>query len=217
MTALRNDKVGIAFRRLYIELVHGLEHFLIAVDDHLRCPAALDAVAVYHPDKAFVGIRIHKNLHIHPVAHVLVGQHKDALHHNHFAWLNVDSLLKPGACDEIICGHFYGSASMQVVEVLGEQRPFYSGRFVIVHGQTLLKRNVGVVLVIAVLRNDRHFIFRKAFYDSSDHGRLPRAGSSGYADCQHVVCVYFEDCIADKESLMLPPYIGQAMKFIPLS
>ena len=44
LTALRNNNVGIALGRFNKLLVHGLEHFQIAVDDHRDRTSAVDSI-----------------------------------------------------------------------------------------------------------------------------------------------------------------------------
>ena len=62
LAALRNNNVGIALSRLNKLLVHGLEHFQIAVYHHRDRTSAVDSIALNVSDQPLVGIGIHKNL-----------------------------------------------------------------------------------------------------------------------------------------------------------
>lgn len=60
LAALGNDDVGIALCGLYKLLVHGLEHFQIAVYHHRDRTSAIDSIALNVSDQPLVGIGIHK-------------------------------------------------------------------------------------------------------------------------------------------------------------
>ena len=62
LTSLRNNNVGIALSRFNKLLVHGLEHFQIAVYHHRDRTSAIDSIALNISDQPLVGISIHKNL-----------------------------------------------------------------------------------------------------------------------------------------------------------
>ncbi len=165
--------------------MHRLEGRLVAVYDHLRGAVALYAVAVDDAYKALVGIGVHEYLDVHHLSQRLVTEHQDTLHYHHFCWLDVYRLFLARAGYEVVGRHLYGLSLPKHTQVFHKQRPLYRGRLVVVHLEPFFKRNVGIVAVIAVLRNHGHPLFGKRLAQFADHCRFSGAGASGYSYYQH--------------------------------
>ena len=142
VSALRDNKVGIALGWFDILVVHRFKHTFISVYYHLWGASTLYAVAVYYPDKAFIGIGIDKYLYVHHVAQFRLGKHKYAFEQNHIVRVEVHGLFLAGTSQERVGGHFYRFPLLEHIQMLEQQAPIECGRFIEIDFLTVFNRHV---------------------------------------------------------------------------
>ena len=144
---------------------------MVAVDHHLRCASALDAVACDNADEAFVGVGVDKNAHVHELTEFGVVEYEDTFDYHYVAWVHSHSLGLACAGEVAVSGHFDGVAFFQRFEMSGEKRPFDCRRLVEVDFLSLLGRDVARIFVVRVLRNYGYFsLWERVDYFVDDGG-----------------------------------------------
>ncbi len=168
--ATGKDDVGVPFRWLYELEVHGLDVGFVMFQGLLVASAPLFCIAANDPRQAVIGIRIHVNPQVHPLAQPDIGHDQDSLHDNDGLGKYGNGLFRPGTGNIIVDGHFNRLPRFQYFQVFDEEVELNRRRVVEIDFQLLLRGEVTIVLVIGVLGDDGYRIFWQPFDDLVDHG-----------------------------------------------
>lgn len=183
--AVGDDDVGVLLRGLYELVVHGLEDVAVLADEHFQRVPAFGDVALDDAQQALVGFRVYEYLEIHLFAQRLVVERHDALYDDDVAGYDVNRFGQARAGDVGVGGLLDGASGAQVGYVLREQRPFEGVGVVEVGLFAYFQRQVRLVVVIRVLRDDRHGVVGQAFHYFLYDGGLAGSCSAGYSDDEH--------------------------------
>ena len=150
MPAFGDNNIGVALRRLDEHLMHGLDRGQILRDDRLQIAAAVAHVAHDAPQDAHIGVRVHKELDVQPIAQLGLGKDEDALDDDDLGRHDCDRLGCAVVHRVVICRALDGLPGAQRVEVLHEQRRVERVRVVVVELFALGEGNVVMPLIIVV-------------------------------------------------------------------
>ena len=190
VAALRDDEVGIALRGFDELLVHGLEDIAIAVENHLRGASPLYRVALDDADESLVGVGIDEYLQVHEVAKLLFPQGHDAFDDDDLARLDVYGLRQAVTDDVAVGGLLDALALPQGLYLLGEKLPVEGVGMVEVDAPTLFWREVRGVVVIGILRDERHPVSGKRLENLLHDCCLAGTCAAGDADDIHLSIIY---------------------------
>ena len=154
--------------------------------EHLHAIAsAFNDIAAYDPHKAFVAFSIDKDLDIQPFQQFFIGEYEDAFHDDDLFWLNPGCFRAAGAGNIGISGHFDSFTFPEHIQVFHKQTPFNGVGMIEVDFLFFFRREVTVVPVVGILRNNRNGVFRQTPYNFFDDGGFSASGSSGNSDNEH--------------------------------
>lgn len=189
VATLRDNEVGIPLGWLDELFVHGLQDVTISVEHHLCRPASLNCVALNNSDKSFIWVGIYEYLQVHEVAQLLLPQRHNAFDDDDFAGLDVYRLRQTVADKVAVSGLLDAFPLSQGLYLLGEQLPVESVGMVEVDATTLFWRHVRRVVIVRVLRYERHSVCGKRLENLLYDCCFARACASGDADDIHVISV----------------------------
>lgn len=189
LAALRNNQVGITLRRLDELFMHRLEDIAITVENHLCGAASLYRISLNNADKSLVWVSIDEDLQIHEVAQLLLPQGHNAFYDDDFARLDVDGFRQTIADEVAVSGLLDALPFSQSLDLLGKKLPVEGVRMVEIDATTLFWSEMSGVVVVRVLRYERHSICRKRFDNLLYNCCFARACASGYADDIHIILV----------------------------
>ena len=185
MAAGGNDDVSVALRGLHEHLVHGLDGGEVLRHDALQITAAVTRVAHDAPQDAHVGVRVHKDLHVHALAELGVCENQNALHDNDLRGLDANGLVRAVVHRVVIHRAFDRLAPAQRLKMLHEQIRVEGVGVVIVELRALGVAQIVVALVVIVMIQHAHII-SEFLHDALGDGGLAAAGASGNADGDHI-------------------------------
>jgi len=74
-----DDDVRVLLAGRHICIEHGLDELCVLLDDAVHVAPAVARVALDAPRQPHVVVRVHEDLHVHQVAHLVHGERQDAL------------------------------------------------------------------------------------------------------------------------------------------
>ena len=121
--ALWNNQVGIRLGRLNMEVVHGLDDGLIAIDEVLNRASTFDDIAAQDTDEALVAVGIDKDLHVEDSTNRGIDKGHDAFEDDERTWLDAYGLGETRTGCVIIYRLIDGSAFAEQGQMLVKQFP----------------------------------------------------------------------------------------------
>ena len=162
----------------------GFDGGQVLLDHAVQTAAALLHVAYQTAQDALVGIGIHKDLVVEQGAQLRLHKGQDAFHDQHRCGLDVLYLVAAVVVGVVVHRAVDGAACLQLLQMVDQQSVVKSVRMVVVQLAALLKGQLVVALVIAVVGDQAHFILAKTLLQPQSKGGLAAAGAACNANDQ---------------------------------
>ena len=184
LAAVGHDDVRVPLTGLHKGLVHGFDRGEVLVDDAVQRAAPLFDVPQDAAEDALIGVGIHINFVVEQLAQLRLHKGQDALHDEDGGGLDVLYLVAAVVVGVIVHRAVDGAACFQLLQVVDQQGVIKGVRVVVVQFAALLKRQLVVALVIAVVGDEADFILPKPLFQPQGQRGLAAAGPAGNADDQ---------------------------------
>ena len=184
LAAVGHNDVCVALAGLYKGLVHGLDGGQVLIDDAVQTAAPLLHIPHQTAQDALVGVGVHIDLVVEQGAQLRLHKGQDAFHDQHRCGLDVLHLVAAVVVGVVVHRAVDGAACLQLLQMVDQQSVVKSIRMVVVQLAALLKRQLVVALVIAVVGDQAHFILAKTLLQPQSKGGLAAAGAACNANDQ---------------------------------
>ena len=164
--------------------MHRLDGGQVLLDHAVQTASALLHVAYQTAQDALVGIGIHKDLVVEQGAQLRLHKGQDAFHDQNRCGLDVLYLVAAVVVGVVVHRAVDGAACLQLLQMVDQQSVVKSVRVVVVQLAALLKGQLVVALVIAVVGDQAYFILAKTLLQPQSKGGLSAAGAACNANDQ---------------------------------
>ena len=130
-------------------------------------------------EDALIGVGIYINFVVEQLAQLRLHKGQDALHDEDGGGLDVLYLIAAVVVGVIVHRAVDGAACFQLLQVVDQQGVIKGIRVVVVQFAALLKRQLVVALVIAVVGDEADFILPKPLFQPQGQRGLAAAGPAG--------------------------------------
>ena len=162
--------------------MHGAHRLEVVVNHASGGAAPLEGIALEAPDEAHVGVGVHENFELHPLAQTRFVERKNTLEHDDWGRKHAQSLERAGIFHEVVGGHLHRNPVIEGVQVLTQQGPVEGGGVVVVGLEPSREGYIALVAIKVVLNQQRHFILAHRLEDAAGYGGFAAATASSHLD-----------------------------------